>query len=198
MKLLIAEDDPDMQKILKLYLQREGCQVKRRKAIRISASFMALRLFIRGENSLFPLMNTVCSYLSLLLKREDFWDPSVFTQHSAAMTDRMVREVLYNVPPLYHLDAAEWKRYQKDIAAYHTVWSEFSRKAVLQEMTDFKYLTEDGAVQKTVYGENIAAVANFSDEAYEFEGNSIPGYSVRIQIGGKSTIYTPSLQLDNA
>lgn len=27
MKLLIAEDDPDMQKILKLYLQREGCQV---------------------------------------------------------------------------------------------------------------------------------------------------------------------------
>ena len=27
MKLLIAEDDPDMQKILKLYLQWEGCQV---------------------------------------------------------------------------------------------------------------------------------------------------------------------------
>ena len=27
MKLLIAEDDPDMQKILRLYLKREGCQV---------------------------------------------------------------------------------------------------------------------------------------------------------------------------
>ena len=27
MNVLIAEDDPDMQKILKLYLQREGCQV---------------------------------------------------------------------------------------------------------------------------------------------------------------------------
>ena len=27
MKLLIAEDDPEMQKILKLYLQREGYQV---------------------------------------------------------------------------------------------------------------------------------------------------------------------------
>ena len=38
---------------------------------------------------------------------------------------------------------------------------------MLQEMTDFKYLTQDGAVQKTVYGENIAAVANFAEEAYE-------------------------------
>ena len=110
----------------------------------------------------------------------------------------MVREVLYNVPPLYHLDAAEWKRYHKDIAAHHAVWSEFSRKAVLQEMTDFKYLTQDGAVQKTVYGENIAAVANFAEEAYEYEGNSIPGHSVWIQMDGKSMIYTPSLQPGNA
>ena len=125
------------------------------------------------------------------------WDWSTF-KIQGATADRMVREVLYNVPPLYHLDAAEWKRYQKDIAAHHAVWSEFSRKAVLQEMTDFKYLTQDGAVQKTVYGENIAAVANFAEEAYEYEGNSIPGHSVWIQMDGKSMIYTPSLQSGNA
>lgn len=125
------------------------------------------------------------------------WDWSTF-KIQGATADRMVREVLYNVPPLYHLDAAEWKRYQKDIAAHHAVWSEFSREAVLQEMTDFKYLTEDGAVQKTVYGEKIAAVANFTDEAFEYEGNSIPGHSVWIQLDGKSTIYTPSLQPENA
>ena len=125
------------------------------------------------------------------------WDWSTF-KIQGATADRMVREVLYNVPPLYHLDAAEWKRYQKDIAAHHAVWSEFSRKAVLQEMTDFKYLTQDGAVQKTVYGENIAAVANFAEEAYEYEGNSIPGHSVWIQMDGKSMIYTPSLQPGNA
>ena len=34
MKLLIAEDDPDMQKILKLYLQREGDVYKRQAFLR--------------------------------------------------------------------------------------------------------------------------------------------------------------------
>lgn len=37
--------------------------------------------------------NTVCSYLSQLLKREDFWDPSVFTQHSPAMTELLANLV---------------------------------------------------------------------------------------------------------
>ena len=32
------------------------------------------------------------------------------------------------------------------------VWSEFCRKAVREEMTDFAYLKDAGTVQKTVYG----------------------------------------------
>ena len=35
--------------------------------------------------------NTVCSYLSQLLKRGDFWDPAVFTQHSPAMTQLLAK-----------------------------------------------------------------------------------------------------------
>ena len=35
--------------------------------------------------------NTVCSYLSQLLKRGDFWDPAVLAQHSPAMTQLLAK-----------------------------------------------------------------------------------------------------------
>ena len=75
----------------------------------------------------------------------------------------MLREILYNVPPLYHLDAAQWEKYKDDIVRHNAVWSEFSRNAVTQEMTGFRYLKEDGSVQMTEYGDGIQAAANFND-----------------------------------
>ena len=35
---------------------------------------------------------------------------------------------VYNVPPLYHLDRAEWEQYGDDIARHHKVWSDFKAK----------------------------------------------------------------------
>lgn len=123
------------------------------------------------------------------------WDWSVF-KIQGATGDRMIREILYNVPPLYHLDAEEWEKYKEEIIAHHQVWSPFSRLAVTREMTDFEYLTEDGAVQKTVYGEDLAAVANFSDQAFVYQNTEIPPHSVWMNEEGRPLVYTPVLGED--
>lgn len=118
------------------------------------------------------------------------WDWSTF-KIKDKIEDRMLREVLYNVPPLYHLDSTEWEKYKMAIAAHTAVWSQFSKDAVQEEMTDFEYLTDDGLVQMTRYGEQLIAVANFTDAEYQYEKYSIPGHSVLINQNGKNVIYTP-------
>lgn len=120
------------------------------------------------------------------------WDWSTF-KIKGATQDRMLREVLYNVPPIYHLDREMWSEYGQDMVSHHKVWSEFSRKAIQNEMTDFAYLREDGTVQKTVYGGELIAVANFGDDSFLYEGNEIAPHSVLIGESGKYTVYTPSL-----
>ena len=125
------------------------------------------------------------------------WDWSTF-KIKGATQDRMVREVLYNVPPLYHLDAAEWETYKDDIAAHTKVWSAFARRAVLQEMTEFRYLKEDGSVQLTGYGGELKVVANFGDAPYSHEGQEIPGHSALIVTPEGPSIYTPAVSPENA
>ncbi|MBS6645553.1 MAG: molecular chaperone GroEL [Clostridiaceae bacterium] len=121
------------------------------------------------------------------------WDWSTF-KIKGAVQDRMLREVLYNVPPLYHLDGEEWKNYKEDIVRHTKVWSEFSRRAVMSEMTDFKNLSGDGLVQMTRYGEELTAVANFGDAEYSYGENVIPGHSVLMEMDGKVTVYTPEVE----
>lgn len=125
------------------------------------------------------------------------WDWSTF-KIVGATADRMIREVLLNVPPLYHLDADEWSEYKEDIISHQTVWSDFSQKAITREMVDFKYLAADGSVQKTVYGTSLSAVANYSDTPFHYEGNDIPPHSVLISEDGENTVYTPSLQAEHS
>lgn len=121
------------------------------------------------------------------------WDWSTF-KIAGEVEDRMLREVLYNTPPLYHLDRTEWEKYKTPIADHTKVWSQFSQKAVLEEMTDFKYLKEDGSVQMTSYGEKLSAVANFSDEPFTYANTEIAAHSVLITEDGKSINYKPDNQ----
>lgn len=118
------------------------------------------------------------------------WDWSTF-KIKGATKERMLRELLYNVPPLYHLDAAEWEKYGEDIQRHQAVWSGFSRQAVTEEMKDFEYLSDDGSVQKTCYGDSITAVANFGDTPYRYGQVEIPALSALIQTDGSQRIYTP-------
>lgn len=124
------------------------------------------------------------------------WDWSTFKIQGSTQ-DRMIREVLYNVPPLYHLDAEEWEKYKQDIINHQVIWSNFSKEAVTKEMTDFEYLSEDGTVQKTIYGNELLTVANFGNQAYQYKEKEIPAHSILINTNDRQIVYTPSIQEEN-
>jgi len=120
------------------------------------------------------------------------WDWSTI-KIKGAEQNRMLRELLYNVPPLYHLDQEMWDTYQNSITEHVTVWSKFSKEAVKEEMTDFTYLSENGDVQLCVYGDELFAAANFGDGDFVYMDEIIPPHSVLISMGGEMMIYTPEV-----
>ena len=105
--------------------------------------------------------------------------------------NRMLYEILYNVPPLYHIDRYEYEK-NKDIIINHTkIWSEFSKKAINKEMTNYKVLSDDGLIQMTEYGNDLKVIANFSNNEVEAEGQKISPKSLIIIDKDKTVRYTP-------
>ncbi|GED59358.1 glycoside hydrolase [Brevibacillus formosus] len=106
---------------------------------------------------------------------------------------RMLKELLYNVPPLYHLDKKMWDANQLLITNYLKVWSPFHKKAVQQEMTDYRVLSEDRLVQKSVYGEDLQVIANFSEQDFTYEGQVVKARSALIMNGNvQQTFFAPA------
>ena len=105
--------------------------------------------------------------------------------------DRMLYEVLYNVPPLYHLDRNEWEKHKEAIVKHSNRWSQFSKQVINEEMTDFQVLSEDRLVQMTTYGDEIKVIANFSNEQVEAKGYTIAAKSLIIIQGSEVISYTP-------
>lgn len=102
---------------------------------------------------------------------------------------RMLYEVLYNMPPLYHLDKEEWEKHKDTIVDHSKVWSDFSKKVINKEMTKFEKLSDN--VQMIKYGEDISVICNFSENSYNYNGNTINGKSLLIIEGNSMTEYTP-------
>lgn len=106
--------------------------------------------------------------------------------------NRMLYEVLYNVPPLYHLDKQQWALNKETIVNHTKVWSAFSKKAINQEMTDFEILSEDRTLQMTEYGNDLKVIANFANTVAEYDGEKIGPKSLLILDGADKTSYTPA------
>lgn len=119
------------------------------------------------------------------------WDWSTFKIVDEAES-RMLREILYNVPPMYHLDRAEWEKYRDRIIDHHAMWSAFSKKAITREITGFAFLSDDRLVQSTQYGSDLQVVANFTGDDFLHGDMMIPPRSaLLIDNSGSNIIYTP-------
>lgn len=94
--------------------------------------------------------------------------------------NRMMHEVLYNIPPLYHLDQRVWQANKKTIEAHHKTWAPFHEKAVQREMTDFKCLNPERTVQMTMFGNDLYVIGNFSDKVFTYEGVNITPQTVKV------------------
>lgn len=123
------------------------------------------------------------------------WDWSTF-KIKDAVADRMLREILYNTPPLYHLDSEQWTLYKQAIIEHNNVWSTFHELAVQQEMTNFVALDDEALVQQSTYGEDLSVIANFSDAPYAYNQQKIPPHSLLLNMQGKTTIYSPATHME--
>lgn len=101
-------------------------------------------------------------------------------------------ELLYNVPPLYHLNIEEFSKHKAWIKRHYAFFSPLHRQIGGQAMTDFEWLTDDRLVQRTEFGDTVEILANFGTDAFEYEGVIIPGQSVvAVWIGtGETEIFS--------
>ena len=87
-------------------------------------------------------------------------------------------ELLYNVPPLYHLNIAEFSKHKAWIQRHYAFFSPLHRQIGGKSMTDFEWLTDNRQVQRTEFGDTVELLANFGTNPFEYEGIVIPGKSV--------------------
>jgi hypothetical protein len=139
----------------------------------------------------------------LPLHQTVFHDSVIATHHWSAASLKFadqvqtneLLELLYNVPPMYHLNRAEWKKHRERILAHYAVFSPLHRETALLPMTDFAWLSEDRQVQRTVFGDRVELIANFGEKPFDREGARIPARSVvsrRLEKGAAVKVYSPA------
>ncbi|MGE7958189.1 glycoside hydrolase [Pseudomonas sp. NPDC089530] len=74
-------------------------------------------------------------------------------------------QLLYNVPPLYHVSAATLKQRLPMIARQDGFFRPLHQRLATQAMTDFRWLTADRQVQQTTFADGTRLVANFPERS---------------------------------
>lgn len=95
-------------------------------------------------------------------------------------------QLLYNVPPLYHLSAATLKQRLPVIQRQDRFFRPLHQRLATQAMTDFRWLTADKQVQQTTFADGKRLVVNFAAEEHQ-------GYAARsvtaFVVGEKPLVY---------
>jgi hypothetical protein len=84
---------------------------------------------------------------------------------SNVRAENELAQLLYNVPPLYHLSAATLKERLPLIQRQDRFFRPLHQRLATQAMTGFRWLTADRQVQETTFADGTRLVANFSAEA---------------------------------
>ena len=103
----------------------------------------------------------------------------------------MLREILFDSPPLYHLDRNLWARDGQAIVRHVKEFSRFQSEAVTEEMTGFRKVTGDGLVQAARYGDDQAVVVNFGMTPRTLGTVTIPAATALVWQDGEVRTYHP-------
>ncbi len=120
------------------------------------------------------------------------WSFASFKAQDQAKTVELL-ELLYQVPPLYHLNVRELQKRQAQIKRHYDFFSPLHRETALLPLTGFQWLTPDGTVQRTVFGGRIELLANFGTADFK-HGHATLGRGsilVKRQDGGSAPAYVP-------
>lgn len=90
-------------------------------------------------------------------------------------------ELLYDVPPLYHLNRAEFAKRKVDLKRQYAVFSPLHRQLALEPVTDFRWLTADRAVQSITFGNTAEITANFSENTFSNAQMQLPAGSLEVR-----------------
>ncbi len=102
-------------------------------------------------------------------------------------------ELLYQVPPLYHLNLQEFAKREAQIKRHYAFFSPLHRETALLPMTSFQWLTADGTVQRTTFGDTIEIVANFGSADFRYGDTALVPESLLVKRRGNSRtqVYVP-------
>ncbi|MEG0862108.1 MAG: glycoside hydrolase [Pseudomonas sp.] len=105
---------------------------------------------------------------------------------SNVRVENELTQLLYNVPPLYHLSNATLKQRLPVIQRQDAFFRPLHERLATQAITDFHWLTTDRLVQQTTFSDGTRLVANFDSQVREVEGRRLTGRSITvIEIDGK-------------
>jgi hypothetical protein len=95
-------------------------------------------------------------------------------------------QLLYAVPPLYHLNAAVLDRDLPVIAATDWVFRPLHNRVFTQPMTDFAVLSPDRLLQRSAFGDGTTVTVNFDTKARKLDdGGTLPAQSACIAVPGQ-------------
>lgn len=82
---------------------------------------------------------------------------------SNVQAENELAQLLYNVPPLYHVSAATLKERLPVMQRQDRFFRPLHERLATRAMTDFRWLTADKLLQQTTFADGTRLVANFSD-----------------------------------
>ncbi len=94
---------------------------------------------------------------------------------------------LYNMVPLWQVDAPTLKKYKNFIMQHHKFFSRVHHVAIDFPLSQFSWLTEDRLVQETQFGDHVKLVANFSTHMWK----GLKPLCVRAEVEGSREEYCP-------
>ena len=110
-----------------------------------------------------------------------YWGDSTASSHQL-LRQRVLFSCLYGCPPLYSFSAKDFDEVEADILeSYHAIRA-VNEKVALLPMTDYAVLSEDYMLQRTVFGDEVEVVVNFSEESRIFDGVTVGARDVLCRV----------------
>ncbi|NBF01490.1 hypothetical protein GV819_04215 [Pseudomonas sp. Fl5BN2] len=114
---------------------------------------------------------------------------------SNVRTESELTQLLYNVPPLYHLSADTLQQRLPAMVRQDGFFRPLHERLATQAMTDFRWLSEDRLLQQTTFADGTRLVANFDSGEREVEGRRLEGQSITaLDVGGTAVTYQINTQ----
>ncbi len=99
---------------------------------------------------------------------------------SNARVENELTQLLYNVPPLYHLSAATLAQRLPLMARQDAFFRPLHERLATQALISFHWLSEDRRVQQTTFEDGTRLLANFDPAPREVGGRTLPGESITL------------------